>query len=309
MSRATAYYTSYSRALHKYATNGFFARDLDADDFAFIEQIRERGYVACGSLALPAPTPCTNSDDVIHRVALLEEMQFWAQPYPVDKIVVRRSGPIARPQRASGVTPHAIQLRENRELIARARADEEQRLKDRQIEQLRRDVEWVKAAPKPAFGRVDGRHYVPQWKIDDAAEGREMRARSRAKRVRDETAETKRQLRARKIREEAEHTLQSVDATLARTELQRAQKAHEEVVANRKAVDAALAGSHVALQQNQRRQNVKAQIMTIMRAAFPRVVTLDALMTATRCTDQEFLISCADELIREGALGQHAEAS
>jgi hypothetical protein len=169
MSSATTYYGSFSRALIKYVNNGFFARDLDADDFAFIERVRERGAVPCGSLAQTVPTPCTYSDDVIQRIPLAEELEFWRQPYQVDRIAVRRLGPIVRsPPRPVGSTPDAIKRKLDRELKATAYAEEQRRADDRRIEQLRRDIEWEKAAPpKRYFGRVDGRHYVPRWKVDE----------------------------------------------------------------------------------------------------------------------------------------------
>jgi len=44
-----AYRTNYSRALFQNVRSGFNAPDLDADDWAFIESVRERGYVSgCG---------------------------------------------------------------------------------------------------------------------------------------------------------------------------------------------------------------------------------------------------------------------
>lgn len=188
MTRAAIYYTSYSRALTKYVSSGFFARDLDADDFAFIEHVRERRTVCCGSLAQLTPTACTYSDDVFSRVALIEEMDFWRRPYPVDQIAVRRHGPLPRsPRQASGCTPAALKRKQDRELAIAARAAEyaeaQSRAKERQLEQLRRDVEWEKSEPKPrVFGRVKGRHYIPQWRVDelDLVVEREERAAAAA---------------------------------------------------------------------------------------------------------------------------------
>ena len=169
-SKATTYYRSYNRALLKYVNNGFFARDLDADDFAFIERVRERGCVPCGSLAQLAPTSCTFSDNVISRVALIEEMDFWQQPYQVDHAVVRRPGPIIKqPPRPVGLTPDAIKRNERRAAMAAARDEEVRRAEEKQREQLRRDIEWERAAPKTApFGGIDDRRrFIPQWKIND----------------------------------------------------------------------------------------------------------------------------------------------
>jgi hypothetical protein len=266
MSRGTAYYTSFSRALHKYATNGFFARDLDADDFAFIEGIRERGYVACGSLGLPVPTQCTYSDDVNHRVGLEEETEFWKRPYPVDQVVVRRSGPV-RPgsTRPTGMTPAAIRLHENRKLLAKERADEAQRLLDRQIEQIRRDIEWEKAQPDKKRTQL---HRAPDKKptrlhVDTPAEAS---AKACAKELRDEKQS---RLRAKQMRAEAAAAIKLADVALAA-----------------------------------RRQNLQAQIMAIMRRAFPNPVTIEMLMASTQCQDMDFMVSCANELITAGALAQ-----
>lgn len=165
--RPDVYYRSYSRALISYANSGFFSRDLDADDVAFIEQVRESGRLRCGSLANLAPTDCTYSDDVISRVALIEEMEFWHLPYQIDQRIPRRQGPVIRPKPTpAGSTPAAIGRRERRELLEAARAAAFAEAAAKQAELLRRDIEWENAAPLP-FGKVEGRHYVPQWKVDE----------------------------------------------------------------------------------------------------------------------------------------------
>jgi hypothetical protein len=63
------YRTSLSRHLHNVVVNGFWQRDLDADDHEFLEYVRARG-IANGSL------PNTG-------VVLLEELAFWHLPYTI----------------------------------------------------------------------------------------------------------------------------------------------------------------------------------------------------------------------------------
>ena len=49
---------------------------------------------------------------------------------------------------------------------------------------------------------------------------------------------------------------------------------------------------------------LKDRILAVMQNTFPRLVTLEAMMKATGCNDKDFMIRCADELIREGRLAQ-----
>lgn len=179
---ARPYRRTYDRAIWSFLNNGFLGRDLDADDIAFIETIREHGCIACGSLAEPTPTHCTYSDDVIHRVALLEEMDFWESPYALDGDIVRRSGPLRRPlARPYGATPYAekrkrdILARKEMQAILEAeqKAWEEQRIK-RELQRRQADIDWEKAAPKRKrkrkFGDVRHRHYIPQWRVEEEHE-------------------------------------------------------------------------------------------------------------------------------------------
>jgi hypothetical protein len=303
---ASCYYTSYHRALIKYVNNGFFSRDLDADDIAFIEQIRERGYVACGSLGLPVPTQCTYSDDVVHRIGLEEETEFWKRPYPVDQIVVRRSGPVRQtPTRLGGQTPGAIRLRERRALVAKERADEAQRLLDRQIEQIRRDIEWEKAQPRK-IGRVVKRHYVPQWKIDDDAftanEKKRARARARAKTLRDEKASRLRTKQMRAEQQERRRILAEHRATLERLRQMEPRPAPIEPPLDARrdenSLDAMVRREHIKGQI----EHINGRIVAILRDAFPNMVTLDALFLAMPDVDRELVIQCAEEMTGNGRI-------
>jgi hypothetical protein len=345
MNRAAAYYTSYSRALLKYANNGFFARDLDADDHAFLERVRECRVLPCGSLAEPAVTACTYSDSVIRRIALAEEMEFWQQPYQIDKIVVRRHGPIARrPRRPVGSTPDALARAErrkrNEELAAAERAAELQRLEDRRREQLRRDIEWEKAAPKsPPFGKVKDRHFVPQWKVND-----KLWTTSEAKLVVPPklTSVDEERLAARKLaRETAKYNGQSLTAheadeaadrilgiepesdrmaRLAREywaeleqkqqeQQQRAseQQQQQEKQHKQQALPSDEQDQHQIAQRMAEIGGLQMRIMAVMRNTYPRIITLEELQSLSGCQDQELLIYCADQLVRSGKLMQGSE--
>lgn len=282
--KAATYYRSYSRALLNYASNGFFSRDLDADDFAFIERIREHGTVLSGSLAQLEPTPCTYSDDVVARVALIEEMDFW-----VDHKAARatRVGPVPRvKQTPVGTTPAAIERRLRVEQLAATRAEveaEELRKRDeRRIEQLRRDIEWERAGPRRVrrkFGRVEGRHYVPQWKADeiDAVATRNAAKQNRIMRLQE--------IRARRAAEKREQAL----AIARREESER----HRHERALRMAKNES---------RRQAMEVFKERIIAAMRQTYPSVMTLDALMPMTGCNDKDFFVACAEELVKEGKM-------
>jgi hypothetical protein len=331
-SRATTYYRSYNRALLKYVNNGFFARDLDADDVAFIEQIRERGCVPCGSLAHLTPTNCTHSDDVVHRSALIEEMDFWRSPYAIDKEIVRRSGPVMRkPRPVPGTTPHAEQLRKNRELLAAAQAEEHQRLVHKQLEQLRRDIEWERASAP--FGSVVDRHYVPQWKLDEHAEAKAAKreAKLAAKKWAEEARELK---RAKKMQRDEDRRILAENREALK-------RAHQQVLAK----ETLERLQHDALQQQERhrilaehratlerlrqivphpapieplkpweqelisarqREYVKGRIVAILRDAFPNMVTLDALRMAMPDVDSKLVMQCAEEMAGNGTIKKAA---
>jgi hypothetical protein len=311
-SRGSIYYRSYSRALLKYVNNGFFARDLDADDHAFIETVRERRCLPCGSLGDPAVTACTYSDDVIRRISLLEEMEFWQQPYQIDdKIVIRRHGPVARtPTRPAGSTPNAEKRKRDQELAAAERAAELRQIDERRAEQLRRDIEWEKAAPerKLKFGRIKDRHYIPQWKVDEIEAEEAVKQRERDL-VAAEVA---------KLRLEAEREAERQRAQEVVIDAQIAAKLH------RVAVDAELRKrreQHEAAQRlaqlqtppqqenDERVAQLQNRILVIMNGTYPQLVTIEQLLAATGCEDKEFLLHCADDLVRSGKLMHKSEAA
>jgi hypothetical protein len=216
------YRPSFERHRHSLVINGFYTRELDADDFAFLEYVKKCG-VANGSL------PSSN-------VVLLEELQFWHLPYTVMPRFDRQIGRTPRlvdhddyraMKRAKRDAWHAQRLiREQQKAIAAAELEREQReweaaQQKRKARELISDAEWEAAAPrKVSFGKTVDRHYVPQWKLDELHRAKtEARAVSVAKSARrrhqQEVREAAAAARARaKQREHERQLLQEAEAAV-----------------------------------------------------------------------------------------------
>jgi len=158
------HHSPFSKHLHNLIINGFYCRDMEADDFEFIEYVRKCG-IANGSLP--------NTD-----VVLLEELEFWHLPYSLAPAIERRVG---RQRRLHQQIPSPSQekrqaldiIRQNEKAIAdaelaRERQEWEKARRQRAIRRSQEDFEWEAAAPRTAkFGATINRHYVPQWRLDE----------------------------------------------------------------------------------------------------------------------------------------------
>jgi hypothetical protein len=195
------YTPTYTRRLHSYANSGFFARELDADDHAFIEGIRERGCI---------DVPMSG-DELVKRSALLEEMEFWTNPWGVEPHVEHRRGidmiqqhraevelsralyrahlTSTRAMRAADKAMAEAELeRERKEWEENKKRVEEERAR-RLASELQATIEWERDAPpeprdyfRDSPRPIDqssywtaqreftqrrarqARHYVPEWK-------------------------------------------------------------------------------------------------------------------------------------------------
>jgi hypothetical protein len=162
------------RHLYSMSINGFYARECDADDIAFLEQVREKGTVNCGSLADVVPTAWY---DHTARMPLLEELQYWETPWEVEEGVARRLGrprvereqnrwareeadrirrerwAVIRLQRAMDKATMAAEVaREEREW--QQRKDQQDREREARLTRtMEADKEWDAAQPKPRFYR------------------------------------------------------------------------------------------------------------------------------------------------------------
>jgi hypothetical protein len=160
------YRTTYGRAIHAAIINGFWERDIDADDLEFLEYVRKSGS-ANGSFPRAS-------------AVLLEELEFWHLPYSIAPGIERRSGPKIRisestdkreARRAAWQARRII--REQEKAIADAELERErqewEKAKARRAwRELLADTEWEAAAPHKAhFGATVGRFHVPQWKLDE----------------------------------------------------------------------------------------------------------------------------------------------
>lgn len=208
------YYTpKFYRHLNHLVRNGFYARDLDADDFAFIESVRVKG-IANGDL------PSTN-------VCLIEELEFWHFPYTIAPHIERRVGKKPRPaetleeyeqRKARSNKWHAQRkVREEERAIAAIELKREEReqaaAKHRRIvRQKITDAEWEAAAPKHAvFGKIIKGVYVPQWKVDEQDEKARIAFEA-------EQRDQRRERRAQREQERRETILQEARDNLAAIE-------------------------------------------------------------------------------------------
>lgn len=278
--------------LHNLVINGFYARDVDADDLEFLEYVRHRGS-ANGSL------PSSES-------VLLEELEFWNLPYAVAPDIERRVGPKPRPvmtaeQRA--MQQARVSLWHARRAIAkheRAIADlelkreqEEWQKKNekRKLRELLSDAEWDAAAPRKAsFGTTVGRHHVPQWKLDEnqAVIDAETKARKKAAAVAKAKHETE------QVREAAKKALEAVE------------KHNEEIAKARETIAGA-----TKMQQELNAQpplppinEMKPKILRLMKGDLSHVWTIDKVIRLIGCDDREFVRQCIRELIMEGSVTQ-----
>jgi hypothetical protein len=268
------YKPPFLKHLHNLVVNGFYARELDADDHAFLEYVKTRG-LANGSL------PGSN-------VVLLEELEFWHLPYTIAPGVERRVGRRPRPVEASETDElrkarsnawHARRIiRENEKAIAevelqRERREWEKAQQQRKVRELISDAEWEASAPTHAsFGATVGRHHVPQWKLEEAAltgrpagsgqkKSRRRLAREAAERTqaRRQEEEQKRKLAAerteiRKTLIEEQRRNDKFKQTLLRARARKAEKEIREQVA-REVQQAAEAELAIA-QDRQRREAI-----------------------------------------------------
>jgi hypothetical protein len=148
------YVRSYSRAIHKYRSNGFFARPLDADDKAFIESIREKGCI--GNSTLSEMIRSGTYDQ--YSKAPAEEQDYWEQHWTNEPGIERRiTSHLPPPPREKRITPHAERRRLNLIAVSAAREEMEREWQEKQVllreERARRvlrnmlaDLEWETTA-------------------------------------------------------------------------------------------------------------------------------------------------------------------
>lgn len=297
------YQPKFARHLHHLAINGFFARELDADDHQFLEQVKVRG-IANGTL------PNTST-------GLFEELEFWRFPYTVAPGIERRAGPVERYRE----TPEARELRLQRWRAHRAQqaawkaeaaAELERERKEwvkakanRKVREELSDAEWEAAkwgAPTP-FGRIEGRHYIPQWRVDEQLEhAKQIFAASQAKAI----AKEKRAAKAKRATQAAEER----DAKFAQAVEERdAERAAQErrAAAEQNVHALARAAAHQKAQQwnimGAEATNLKYKIKKLVDNSPHRIWTDAEFMRELKCTDEKFLIACLDQMIADRQIG------
>jgi hypothetical protein len=280
--------------MYSYVNNGFFARDLDADDWEFIERLRERGSIAVGIVGDWAPDGSFGYGQN-QGYAFEEEREFWENPWPVERYTVNRTA-VVRPL-LYAEKPEVVRARKEKRardkalLATTLKAEREEwnrQQKERQLHQLQAvidDHEWDRAAPKPKFGKVVNRHFIPQWKLDE--ERRKRLPQSKRAKAAKYELRTRRRLELERVRE-ANAAAQTEDA---REKLR--QRWHAERVAT--------AQTTVFVAKNIK-EGLKRKIFAAMDAELRAVWTINALMlkTGTHEVYRELLIQCCREIIADG---------
>jgi hypothetical protein len=282
------YQTTFSRHIYSVLVNGFMARELDADDHEFLEYVRARG-IANGSV------PNTS-------LASVEELEFWQLPYDAAPDVERRPGPVplrARPvetdtdrafrlARTSAWHARRVIRAQERAIaeveMARERAEWAKANERRKRQEIMSDAEWDAADPfkaakrgrrKPAFGATIGRHYVPQWKLDEKIDAAVAKAEAKK-------AKAKEAKEAKRAKQQAE----------AEALIEQARR----VVDQHTQLGAAPPPAAYTI------DSLKAAIMALGRSSTPGTMWREeAMMRALGCT-RHMLDYCLDQLLREGRL-------
>lgn len=324
-----AYRPHFARHLHNLAISGFYARDLDADDHAFLEYVRCHGS-ANGTLV--------GVDSVT-----LEEMEFWQHPYTVEPGVIRKAAGVI----TSSGEPETLETRRLRTAARRER-------------QALQAAKQLAAAERRAQRAADGQEALAELererKAHEAAERKKELRRIISdhewelfgpKRFDVDAEDRVRAQRAAHARKEAEKELKAARAELERHEreqqirqevAERAQEAIAEEAQRKEKLDQKLRDAHgkflhkaaqqLALQRataEQRRADEAAEqrkaqakrhsydifevraaknsIKALMRNSFPTVWTPERLTSALGLTDVTFIVHCAEEMVRDGELG------
>ena len=309
------YRTSFSKHLHSLARSNYFAHRLDWDDRQFLEYVKKTG-LANGSV------PSTN-------VVLLEELEFWGNPYTVHPYIERRVGKRPRPyetqeqyelRKARSNRWHAQRIiRENERAIAAAELAREQRehaeaQAKRKAREAMTDAEWEAAAPKLRFGKMTGRHFIPQWKLDERGELNDADAkkakRLEKERLKKEAAEIERQrderitarvnemeAAAKQRESDRVHVALAREAEATRTERQRV---IDEAWANVRRLDRIIGVQGVPVSYTG--STLRGAIMTLLNSTPGHVWTREEMARSLGVTDMAFLENCLNELVVNGHL-------
>jgi len=258
-------FSPFQKHLHNLLINGFYERDLDADDLEFLEYVRH-----CGS---------ANGSLPHNGAVLLEELEFWQSPYTIAPDIQRTLGP--RPRLVMTAEQRAMRqarqsewkarriIREQQKAIADAELAREQREWElakavRALRHLRSDAEWENAAPrKAAFGITVKRHHVPQWKVDET----QHRQRQREEAAPQNEAE----------RQRREQIIAEARATVTRIRQQEREWQRET-------------------------GPTPDQVLTLIKGTSPHVWTRDEIARSLGCTNLSALDETLSQLVRDGKL-------
>jgi len=312
------YRQSFARHLHSLAISGYFNRGLDADDRQFLEYVKRTG--------------CANGNLPRSNVVLLEELEFWHAPFTIAPGVERRVG--KRPRQGETLEQYELRkarsnrwhaqriIRENERAmaeaeLARERREWERAQETRKAREVMTDAEWNAAAPRLHFGKMTGRHFIPQWKLDergelndaDAKKAKLAAAKLERERLKREAAEIERQ-RDERIEEYRKQEVQRViDRENERQATARKIEALDARAVIREARETIARVNELERQwqygngeSNWSVDTIQKAILTMLNSTPGQVWTADEMMRSVGGCTRKFLDECIDGLVRDGKL-------
>src|SRR5262245_1751940 len=183
------YTPTFRRAMIAYTNNGFFERDLDAEDWAFIEHIRERGSVGCGAIGSSAWGPPSYYTRDRHPV-LPDELDYWTQPFSI--------APGPAPRQVVVVKPLPKDVAERKAYLAKRRADKEAAKRELRLarqqweaEQRKLEQERLERIKRWGLEEVEWAYPAGESELQKQARLTRQRARETRKRIKKHRADKK----------------------------------------------------------------------------------------------------------------------
>lgn len=273
--------------LHNLAISGFYARDLDADDHAFLERVRERGCVDCGSLAWPCSTTCSYSDQLIGHTVPSDEQVFRPMEQSRDAASDAEFARLCREEL------EARRSMAERQAAAAERRAQKKAEKAARAEQLRAKA--AKRAADKAAREAELERERAAWLAEQERLERERRNRLAQAKQADIEWEKSRREQERQTKREA------------------VRRHNEQLMAAQKECEPGTCAASTccpigvcqrlnnALTRLENERQIKHRILMYVRGSH-QAWTLEMLSRVTACEDLAFVERCCNELVASGAL-------
>jgi len=136
-----AYRTAYSRALFRSSRDGFVTRPLDADDYAFIESVRERGYV--GGCDLGAVQGRSEYGGAYSG--------YWNEEDAIEAYALQAASEALRPLEQTGDTPYfSVDDSAAKKAQIEAESERKDKMLDRAFKRALKEATFAKRAKEHA---------------------------------------------------------------------------------------------------------------------------------------------------------------